>query len=457
MDILPELLSQLARGGGGGSSGGSGGGGLLELIGLIGYLPSYYGGMVVKKWLPRKQELFVSLVAATTISVVLTMTAIHIHDDFGWLVIVFIIIGVWLGWAAAFFSAWEKIKARARKTNQQVAEAAHFDSAWNPEKLIEHARVIFMRYQEDWSNFNIDSIRTYATESYATHASLMLRALKELHRVNSMANVRINDALITDMRDSVDNQEDAFTVAFNAQALDVLRAENDISKTLYSDTSAFIEYWTFVRRSDTWLLDAIEQQTADASAADRELKSFAQSNGLYYSLDMGWLFLPASGVLFAGGSFGKSDINNHIIGLYGDNLIQLYTYIDDKEGGSSVTVAQINLPRSCGGISIRRKYSFWSLSPPQAPKPPSSYKRYTFEWPDFNKRYQVAATDQDRLATFELLNPGFMAYLYDKDPGVSIEVADNVVYLYTLTGGTDTKTYQVMLEILNKTHKELRL
>lgn len=455
IDILPELLSQIARGGGGGSSGGGGGGG-GEFIALIGYLPSYYAGKLIKKWLPRKQEIVVSLISAAIVSAVLILVANHLHSGTGWLITFFVVLGVWAGWAAAFFGAWDKIKDKAKKTSKKVETAAQLDSAWAPDELHQIAKSTFLKYQADWSSFDVGSIQTYTTERYARHVQLLLRALQEMHRVNDMSNIMIEGTAITEVADDTDNQKDTFTIAINASANDTLR-NTQPDKSLFSDNSSFIEYWSFVRQNNTWLLDGIQQETADLSSQNKELKHFAETNNMYYSLDMGWLLLPNSGVLFGGGAFGKSDINNHVIGLYGQNIVQLYSYIDDKKDGTETIVAQINLPRSYGGISIRRKHSFWSLAPPQAPKPPKDYKHYSFEWPDFNKRYIVSATNQDRLATFELLNPGFMAYLYDKDPGVSIEVADNVVYLYTLTGSTNQETYQIMLEILAKAHKELRL
>ena len=51
--IYTILLEQFARGGGGGSGGGSGGGGSSILF-LIGYLPVYFLGKVLKKLYPLK-------------------------------------------------------------------------------------------------------------------------------------------------------------------------------------------------------------------------------------------------------------------------------------------------------------------------------------------------------------------------------------------------------------------
>ena len=49
-----------------------------------------------------------------------------------------------------------------------------------------------------------------------------------------------------------------------------------------------------------------------------------------------------------------------------------------------------------------------------------------------------------------------MAYLYDTDEHVSIEVVDTIIYLYK-TGSDQTIDYQTVLTILQKAYKELQL
>lgn len=456
-DSLYSAIEILARGGGGGSGGGSGGGGGGgELLALLGYIPSYYIGLAVKRVLPRKAELIVSITSATAITILLLVLTSN-SGGLGVLVAVMVIIGVWAGWYAAFFGVMEKLKNRIKKTKDQVAVAAASDSAWDSASLKQQYTAIFMQYQKDWSQFNLNSIISYTTPEYARHAGLMLRTLKEMHRTNTMSNIEILQSGIVEMHDSSDDSHDSFQVAFHAKAEDTLwdtRSET----ALYTDTSEFTEFWTFVRKDDRWLLSGISQGTAEIAAQNSDIKAFAERNGMYYSLDMGWLFLPRRGVLFKGGAFKTSDINNHVVGLYNDNLIQLYTY--EPTANYSILVAQINLPKSYEGILIRRKASFFSAWKP--PKAPSNYQRYTMEWADFNGHYTVHATNQDSLATFELLNPGFMAYLYDADTNVSIEVADNVVYLYKLVAANKKVVnpideYEKLLTILYKAFKELRL
>lgn len=456
------FLDLFGRGGGGGSSGGHGGGGSgVELIALIGYFPSYYLGKLIKKLLPRKAELIVSASFASAFSIILLIFGIA-GGSFGTLFMILIISGIWAGWGAAFFGVWDRLKKRSQAARKVIAAAGARDPIWNEPSMLAHAQQTFLQYQYDWSTLNAMHTLSYTTPAFARHSTLLLAVLNELERKNIMANVQIQHSMIVDAYSTPDAAQGSFTVAFEASALDQL-VDKD-GNVLFSDTKPFIEYWQFIRSGSTWLVDSITQQTQNLSAANTSIKQFAQVNNMFYSLDMGWLFLPTKGALMARGKMGVSDINNHVVGTYNNRLVQLYTFTPapNANNGSPLSwlVLQLTLPKSYGGIIIQRDKSFFASA--QYQKPPKGYAKYEFEWPDFNKRYDVHATDADRLAAFELLNPGFMAYLYDNDPGIGIEVADNTLYLFKYLGSTTTTAvdplqYNRMLTIALKAFKELRL
>jgi hypothetical protein len=457
-DLFVENLTFFARGGGGGSgggggggsggSGGSGGGGGLALLFFIGYFPSYYLGKIIKKLLPRTAELIVSGSFALLSSAALLYFGFFI-GFIGEFYMAIIVAGIWSGWHNAFFNVWKSVRTKAKNAKNKLLLAARKDPAWSEELLLNHARTVFMQFQQDWSTFNLAGMQSYLTPDFARHNALMLQILRELGRTNRMENVQIDNSLIVSVADRVDNAKDRFTVVFEASARDQL-IDNTSQTPIFTDNSSFTESWRFVRSGSTWLLDHIDQATGDISSTNRMLRDFAARNDMFYSLDMGWLFLPRRGVLFQNGKFGTSDINNHVVGTHHDHLVQFYTYdaLGTMTTGTQL-IAQINLPKSYGGIIISRDE--------RRTRPPKDYQKYEFEWPDFNARYNVFATDADRLATFELLNPGFMAYLYDTDPGVSIEVTDNIVYLYKPGARVDPADYETMLTILMKAFKELQL
>jgi len=128
----------------------------------------------------------------------------------------------------------------------------------------------------------------------------------------------------------------------------------------------------------------------------------------------------------------------------------MYTYaLTPGEPNSYFVVAQLTVPKHYTGIIVRNKKL-------RSHRPPKGYEKYSTEWTDFNKNYEVFAADPDKVTTFELLNPKFMADLHDSGLTVSIETIDNVIYLYTRVG-TPLETYQKMLDILAQAHKELKM
>lgn len=436
-------------GGGGGSGSGSGGGGGLAFLGwLIGTAIS----APLKKILGRDK----AMILAAIIMLVLTLAGIVIGAQYShtsiyvWPIVIETSIGLWIAWGTTMFGPWEKLRKHFKKADEDLAAAG-----WDEESLKQRASEVFMRYQDDWSRRDASRFAEYMTPEYASHANLLVRTLIEMKRVNTMTDPRIMRMDTSKVSDSTDDSQDRFSIVIEASAKDTLYDEIS-QKELINSNTPFMEEWSFRRSGSTWLLSGIRQFTENVSQKEADMIEFSNQNSMYYSLDMGWLFLPSRGQLFSNKyTFGYSDINNHVVGTYHNNLVQMYTYsqAQDQQRQSSKTylVGQVAVPKEYGGILIERKKGI--VGRLFAPK---DYQKYEFEWPDFNNRYNVYATDQSRLAAFELLNPGFMAYLYDNFNDISIEVVDNIVYFYALKKAT-RNDYDQLMQLLMKSFKELQL
>lgn len=350
--------------------------------------------------------------------------------------------------------------APTRVAADPLAAAARNDPAWRPDRLRAMAESTFRQFQYDWSTCNTEHFSAYQTPEFARRNTLLLAVLQELQRSNILADIRIHDMEITDVVDSDDDTKDSFTVVITASARDqLIDARGNL---MFQDMSTFTEFWRFVRTPDGWLLAGVDQATAEYSAANRSLQALAARYQMEYSLDMGWLFLPVRGVLMQRGQLGVSNINNHTVGTYHRHLVQLYTYTPRPDAfgadAGNYLVLQVTLPRAYGGILVQPAGRFRD----DHLRAPREYQRHELEWPDFNSRYDVRATSVDRLATFELLNPKFMTYLYDNDPGVGIEVADTTLYLYKSLGRNEAadvalESYQQMLSIIESAFAELKM
>lgn len=441
-----ELFARAGGGGSGGSGGGSGGGGgggLLAGIAMIGFVPAYCIGSALRKHIGQEGTRFVAANAIGFVLIVITFALIAR----GW-VGVTIAFGALVGMVTGLYEAFNKIK-QSKFLCDKLTQASAADPVWNEQQIIDHAKQVFLRYQSDWAKQDSEAIKAYTTENYAYHAGLMIYTLQLMNRTNQMLDIVVNDAEVVDMLDSPDDSQDTVTIGFSASAKDSL-IDNTTNQTLFTDNSMFTEYWRFRRHGKDWLLDGVDQATANPAMYNPQIDQFARQNNYCYSADMGWLFIPKRGQLFNGAQFGTSDINNHVVGLYKESLlVQLYTY-QRATDSSSVVIAQINVPKDYGQIIVRRKkmMRFGGVR---------GLEKVEMEWGKFNELYEVYASNTDQAASFELLNPTYMEQLAALGFEVSIEVVDNVIYLHTSEQGADIAVYQTMYDLAQKAFKEMRL
>lgn len=438
-----DLLLYMARAGGGGSGGDGGSSGII--FGL-----PFVVAMVVARFVRKKTE---SRGAGFAVGIAVSVLVAALYLLVGWL---WMIIALMAGISGAVAGATSDTLRRFRKNSQAaqatLQRAAMTDGIWNQQEILQYASTVFYRFQYDWSRMDIASIQQYTTTRYANHAGLMLYAMREMGRANTVENPNITEMVITGVYDSADNSQDRVSVSIAASANDKIWDVRE-NKVLHADNDEFGEQWNFVRSDRGWLLDSIEQATEDPYQLVPALRQFADSQRMYFSPDWGKLLLPTKGQLFKYG-FTRTDINNHVIGFWTGNIVvQLYTYHAPNNYNNQKTdayiVGQVALPKSYGGILVRRSKGMFDRF-----SAPMNYKTVKLEWADFHKRYNVYATDMEQITSFELLNPAFMAWLYDRQLEIDIEVADNVVYLYAKVQEGEQR-YAEMMEILQKAHKEL--
>ena len=442
---LMSLIDIVARGGGGGSGGsGGGGGGGSGGIAMVGYFPAYYTARYFNQKVSQTAGIVAGSIVGLAVSILLGFGAI----SFGILVFIGAVFGVYGG----IKNHLERFLRASKIIKQQINVFAAQDPVWREEALLGRVQDVFIRFQRDWSNFDIASMQAYLTPMELQRNYLLLSALKQLGRRNEVADPGILEMFVTDAKDRPNNDDDNFTVCIKAWANDRL-IDVSTGERLYEDSSEFVEFWNFDRDGDEWKLNSIRQATEDPALIERSLIAFAAAYDMAYSPDMGWLLLPQRGQLFGQGRFGTSDINNHIIGVWDGLLVQLYTYIakPNTQRADNYLVGQIALPKSYGGIIVRRREGIWG----DIRLTPRGYQKISTEWPDFNERYSVYATDMDKVTSFELLNPSVMADLYDHNLNISIEVVDNIVYFHTRVSQT-SGSYKAMMEILVRAYQELK-
>ncbi|MCL2451512.1 hypothetical protein FWD20_01370 [Candidatus Saccharibacteria bacterium] len=315
------------------------------------------------------------------------------------------------------------------------------------------AKEIFLRYQADWSKNDVEAMRPYMTPEYHHRAELMIKALREQERRNEVRDPNPGSVVTVQ---SISDSSNIYITFKDASADDVL-IDVSSDKILKQGRVDFSETWEFVQYENGELkLTGTDPGTISQKMLVDSMRGFAAQHKLEYFPDWGTLTLPTRGVIFNKGSFAYSDINNYMVGEYGGQLVQMYSYTPNvnvqvnNKPYPIYLVGQIAVPgKNYGGIIVMKNKLI--------DRKPKGYQKYNLEWTDFNKKYDVFATDIDKVTSFELLHPAFMAFLHDQvNLDLTLEVVDNVIYFY-IKIGTDVKHYETLLEVLLRAHKELKM
>ena len=342
------------------------------------------------------------------------------------------------------------IKSRKATPSNRGEYIIDHNKTEQSKKVHELAEQTFYNYQKDWSEFNIENIKNYTTESYFEHAKLMLEALKDAGRKNVVSSVKvITTSLDKEILDETTVPVDCrIKVTFSAND-EVVEAKT--GKSLFSkDYHGINETWNFVYDNGNLKLSGISQPTESSEHLYQNMAKFAHENGLFYSPDWGRYCLPDKGLIFDPTSLYTADVNNHIIGKWGEVLVQLYTYapVPGKTPSSYYVVGQLNVPKEYLGIIV--KYKKFRA------KKPSDYDKFELEWNDFNNRYEVFASSKDALPAFELLEPKFMADLYDRNLNYNIEVIGNAIYIFAPVNQAKEEDYRELFNVLVEAYKRLK-
>jgi hypothetical protein len=344
---------------------------------------------------------------------------------------------------------WYKRKQKIEKAKKLLEMAEVGDKAWEENEILDRVKVVFEKFQKDWSDLKVENMKEYLSESYYKRMVLEMNILQNEGRKNIMEDVMLLSVVIMEVTDEVDNTKDRFVVEIQGKARDVLFDVKE-NKELYVDSNPFTEYWTFLREDGKWKLDLIKQITENAVLNEKKIEDFSNRNGFYYDSDFGWLMMPNKGVIFSKTSFKKSDINNHVVGYFRNKIVEFYTYIPNTENNYSLNnnyiVAQTVLPKSYDDILVRRKGNFFNFGP-------WGLRRIHTESNDFEGKFCLWAHKNDQVNSLELLTPNFMLKVYDLPFELNIEVVGNFLYFYAKS--RKDIDYDKMLEILSWAFDEM--
>jgi hypothetical protein len=351
------------------------------------------------------------------------------------------------------FETSKKVRSTIKKQIKPIFyKLSENDDFYNKKNILKTTNNLFKKYQSDWSNLDIVSMKSYMSNEFYEFNTLFIEAMNLRSRTNI---VNFDHGRLFRF---IDISEDGNTIEVTISGIvgDKL-IDNRSDKILYNYKHLkFRETWVLKKRNNKLLIEDIKQSTEEETKFTKSVKEFSKLNNFKFRLDMGYLLLPNYGRLFYRGGFFASNLDNYVIGYYKDVLLEMYTYEQDKYIPKSkqtvFTIVQSSIPKSYGSIFIVPK----NINPSANNlfgKMPDEYRQYETESNEFNNRYEVYATDLDKVTIFELLQPVYMAELIDTDLTIGIEVVDNTLYIFS---SDKNIAYETMYDFHKKAYDEIK-
>ena len=329
----------------------------------------------------------------------------------------------------------------SRKVNEKIQKRLIKEKGINLVEIDRYIFNIFPKFQKDWSDFNIESMKEYVTDSYFEYVSLQLQILKREGRVNVMSHVKIHDVWIVNSIYE-DKQRDKLSVEITASAKDVL--QYDEGEVIHTDSNTFTEYWHFKKEISTWKLDCITQKKAPLSKPQLKVKSFAEKNKFFFDTSYGLLALPAQGSIFSKKEFGIAEIDNHVLGTHNGTPLELYTFLTNRNGTYLVSQSYINTYYE--HVIVRRNVKFKH-------KPKDVELADVDNW-KIAQKYSVYTSIDGPELSLNILTSQFMKRFDSLPRDFTIEILGNTVVCYTQE--SRSTTYEQMFDMTKALLDELK-
>ena len=123
-------------------------------------------------------------------------------------------------------------------------------------------RECFFPVQQTWENRDVAASRPYVSDALYKRHQLQLEGLERQHRVNRIADLKLDDVEIVRVVNVTDDSKDRFVAFVQCRARDWMedtRTGEMVNGNKLAQTT-FQQYWSFVRDPERgWVLDEIQQ------------------------------------------------------------------------------------------------------------------------------------------------------------------------------------------------------
>ena len=164
-----------------------------------------------------------------------------------------------------FFSSsilfFVKLTKRSRKSKKLMKQLMQSDNAWKFRDISATVKESFYAVQKAWANMDMSSASQYMSEDLCNSFQTKLSWMEYRNKKNILEDINLVQALPVAVHDDPDNSRDFIWFYIKGRMIDYtidtttqLKTEGKVSP------ATFVEYWRFVRKEDTWVLNKILQK-----------------------------------------------------------------------------------------------------------------------------------------------------------------------------------------------------
>lgn len=154
-----------------------------------------------------------------------------------------------------------RLTKRSRKSKKLIKQIMQRDSAWKYEEISAAVNDGFYAIQTAWSNMDMTAASQYLSDELCGSFQTKLNWMKYRNQRNILKNISLVQALPVAVHNDLDNSHDYIWFYIKGKMIDYTIDTNTQEKIEGSTLpAAFVEYWQFVRKENSWVLNKILQK-----------------------------------------------------------------------------------------------------------------------------------------------------------------------------------------------------
>ncbi|EJO5348329.1 Tim44 domain-containing protein [Clostridium botulinum] len=154
-----------------------------------------------------------------------------------------------------------KISRKSRDTEKVISRLEKIDNSYSKDMLEKRVQETYFKMQRAWTSFNLEISKEYMSEDiYELHKS-KLAWMKMRDERNVLKNIKLISAKPVGVQHYKDNSKDIVWFCIQGEMIDYII--NKKSKQVIDGrtvNSSFIEYWKFIKKNNSWVVDLIMQE-----------------------------------------------------------------------------------------------------------------------------------------------------------------------------------------------------